>query len=595
MQSMRDLLRKVFGYSSFRRGQEEIVTSIADGSDTLGILPTGGGKSLCYQLPALMRPGVTLVVSPLISLMKDQVDSLGALGVPSTFINSSLTRKQSLERLEGLAEGRYKIVYIAPERLESESFLDALRHISVPILAVDEAHCISQWGHDFRPSYLHISRLLDVLPERPVVAAFTATATDKVRRDIIERLRMRQPHVVKTGYARDNLRFSIVKGVDKRAYLLEFLRSRRGESGIIYAATRKEVDQIHDHLSKAGFSVGKYHAGMTERKRKESQDAFLFDRTETMVATNAFGMGIDKSNVRYVIHYNMPKNIESYYQEAGRAGRDGEPGECILLFSPQDIVIQKYLIAQSEADEERKASDMNHLRTMINYTRTNGCLQAYIVRYFGDHEYERCGRCLNCADEREQLDMTTEAQKVLSCVRRMGERFGVLLTAKVLKGSRDRKVLQFGFDRLSTFGIMRDHTEKEIVEMINVLLADGYLRMSDSPFPVISLTAQAAEVLKGQKKVYRFITPVKTQSRAVNEELFQELRELRKQLAEQEGIPPFAVFHDATLREMCSSLPTDKSSMLSIKGMGEVKFAKYGARFLEIISDYVAKQKTESC
>lgn len=590
MEQARELLRKTFGYPTFREGQEEIVRSIMNGRDTLGILPTGGGKSICYQLPSLMLDGVTLVVSPLISLMKDQVDALEAIGISATYINSSLTRQQTMERISQMIHGEYQIVYIAPERLETETFLQAVEFISLPLLAIDEAHCISQWGHDFRPSYMQISKFLGMLKQRPVIAAFTATATDKVQQDIIANLHMRDPYVVKTGYARENLSFSVIKGMDKMKYVLDYVRGHANESGIIYASTRKEVDQIYETLSRRGIAAGRYHAGLSDHERKESQDAFLYDRIQVMAATNAFGMGIDKSNVRYVIHYNMPKNIESYYQEAGRAGRDGEPSDCILLFSPQDIMIQRYLIDQSDADEDRKASELYHLRTMVNYSRTTSCLQQYIVRYFGDMTYDRCDRCLNCTDERDKVDMTEEAQKILSCVRRMGERFGVMLTAKVLRGSRDRKVLQFGFDKLSTYGIMSGHTEQEIADMINILLADGYLLMSDSKYPTIRLSRTAMDVLQGKTAVYRFVTKAPQKQEDVHEELFERLRELRREISAREGIPPYTVFHDATLRELCRYLPTDEASMLEVKGIGAAKFAKYGQVFLEAVRDYAASQ-----
>lgn len=589
LESALQLLKKYYGYSSFRKGQEEMVLSILQGNDSLGIMPTGSGKSICYQIPALMFEGMTLVVSPLISLIKDQVDVLKELGIAATFINSTITASEMERRLREIEQGLYKIIYIAPERLESERFLDVLRNINLSMLAVDEAHCVSQWGHDFRPSYMGIARAVRGLARRPVIAAFTATATDKVEADIVTQLRMNDAHIVKTGYARNNLAFAVVKGADKKEYLARYLREHKEQSGIIYAATRKEVDQCHQALVRAGIQAGKYHAGMSEEERAQNQELFLFDDIKVMVATNAFGMGIDKSNVRYVLHYNLPKNIEAYYQEAGRAGRDGEPGECVVLYSPQDIVTQKFLIEQSIMDEDRKASEYGNLSRMVEYCHTSGCLQKYIVRYFGDMDYEDCGRCSNCRDDRELQDVTLEAQKIFSCVYRMGQRFGVLLTAKVLRGANDAKIRQFGFERLSTYGAMSGFKEKDIVGYINGLIADGYLQMSDSKYPVIILTAKAAEVLKGNSQVFmkKVITAQAEETvREANPELFEILRKLRKAVADKEKVPPFVIFPDSTLKDMCEKLPASEEQMLAVKGVGELKYRKYGVKFLEAVMEY---------
>lgn len=586
MEQALQILNEVYGYADFRKGQKDVIQAIIAGSDTLAILPTGGGKSICYQIPSQLLKGTTLVVSPLISLMKDQVDALKDLGIASTYINSSLNRSETNARLRAIANGEYDLVYIAPERLEADDFKQLINMLTIPFIAIDEAHCISQWGHDFRPSYMKIRQMIDQLPVRPTLAAFTATATDKVVDDIASNLGMDQPTVIKTGYARENLAFSVWKGTDKFVFLREFLQVRQDQSGIVYASTRKEVDAIHKQLVELGYEAGKYHAGMGEHARTEEQEKFLYDRNQIIVATNAFGMGIDKSNVRFVVHYNMPKNIEAYYQEAGRAGRDGEPGECVLLFSARDIMVQKFLIEQSFGNEERKAMDLRHLRTMVNYCRTDSCLQAYIVRYFGDYNYGECENCANCTDERELQDMTVEAQKVFSCVRRMGERFGATLTAKVLKGSRDKKVKQFEFNQLSTYGIMKELKEREIMEFINVLVADGYLQMADSKFPVLSLTNRAVEVLTGTEKVFRKVERVQQRTEGLRDDLFEQLRALRTELATQEGIPPFMVLHDAALRSMCELLPQTEAEMQQVKGMGAVKMEKYGEQFLTIVASY---------
>ncbi|GIP38402.1 DNA helicase RecQ [Paenibacillus sp. J31TS4] len=597
IEQAKQVLKQAFGYDSFKKGQEELIGAILSGRDALGVMPTGAGKSVCYQLPAAVLPGVTLVVSPLISLMKDQVDALNQAGIPATFLNSTLSAQEAGERHRDILEGRYKMVYVAPERLESDRFLRLLEEIQVPFVAVDEAHCVSQWGHDFRPSYRLIRRLRDHIHPRPVMAAFTATATDKVKQDIITQLDLDDPYRVTTGYARDNLAFSVVKGATKRDFLADYIRKNREHAGIVYASTRKEVEDCQRFLAGLGLRAGKYHAGMSDDERMRMQDLFLFDELDVMVATNAFGMGIDKSNVRYVIHNNLPKNLESYYQEAGRAGRDGEPGECILLFSPQDIVTQKFLIEQGDQDEERRRIDYGNLNGMIEYAHTTECLQRFIVRYFGDPDSEPCGRCSNCTDEREAVDLTVEAQKVFSCIVRMKQRFGVTLTAKVLRGASDARVRQFGFDALPTYGALNNYKEKDIVNMINIMVADGYLSLSDSQYPVVSLTAKAKEVLQGTEKVMqRLPAAAGSLTRVIDsrtEALFERLRGLRKEWAERQKVPPFTIFHDATLREIAELQPQTMDALLVVKGVGQAKAEKYGDAFVSAVRTFLEENPAE--
>ena len=584
----KQLLQTYYGYSAFKKGQEEVIQSILAGRDTLSVMPTGSGKSVCYQIPALILEGVIVVISPLISLMKDQVDALHQMNIPTTFINSSLTAAETNQRMRDLANGRFKLVYIAPERLESERFQHMMNQLKLPFVAIDEAHCVSQWGHDFRPSYMNIRRWIKQLPVKPVVAAFTATATPKVINDISANLSLVKPLLVKTGYARDNLAFSVISGVKKKDYLLQYLATKKDQSGIIYASTRKEVDDTHRQLVKLGYKAGKYHAGLPEDERIRYQDEFLYDDIKLMVATNAFGMGIDKSNVRFVIHYNMPRNIESYYQEAGRAGRDGEPSECLLLFSPQDIITQKFLIEQSDTDDSRKKSEYSNLHHMIEYCHTTQCLQKHIVNYFGDEDYEVCSQCSQCLDTREFHDVTSEALKIFSCVKRMGQRFGVTITAKVLKGSKDARVKQFGFDKLSTFGLLSQYKEQDLILLINTLVADGYLGLSEGKFPVVSLKSRVLEVFEGNEQVLQRKAPEiqRTAKYDVNSSLFEALRALRKQIADKERVPPFTIFHDSTLREMCELLPKSEQAMLEVKGLGEVKLRKYGRAFLTCINEH---------
>ncbi|MDG0874264.1 DNA helicase RecQ [Paenibacillus thiaminolyticus] len=586
MDQARSTLKRVFGYDDFREGQKRIIKYILEGKNTVGIMPTGGGKSICYQIPALMLQGVTLVVSPLISLMKDQVDALHSLGVEAAFINSTQEMGEAGRIVRRAEEGRLKLLYVAPERLESEWFRERAKSLPIAFIAVDEAHCVSQWGHDFRPSYRAIAPFLKELEEagrpRPIMAAFTATATPEVTEDLIRLLELGEPELVVTGFKRDNLAFAVLRGEERRAFTLNYVRERTHQPGIIYASTRKEVEDLCEMLRKAGLAAGRYHAGMSDEERAHMQEAFLYDDLRVIVATNAFGMGIDKSNVRYVLHYNMPKHMEAYVQEAGRAGRDGEPSECVLLFHPQDILTQKFFIEQSEAAPERKTHEYKKLQSMIDYCYTTGCLQTYMLRYFGEMSDETCGKCGNCKDERESIDITTEAQKIFSCIFRMRERFGVSMVASVLKGSRNKKVVQYGFEKLPTHGEMRHLTEKAIADLIYVLIAEGYLQLSEGQYPVVRLLPPAAEVLKGQRQVtQRVATSLKPKAAgAVDQTIFEQLRLIRRELASKAGVPPYIVFNDSTLREMAERMPTTEAEMMLVKGIGEAKLKQFGEPFM---------------
>jgi ATP-dependent DNA helicase RecQ len=586
----RTILKKYYGYDSFRPAQEKIIESLLEGNDTAAIMPTGAGKSICFQIPALFFSGVTLVISPLISLMKDQVDSLLTQGLPATYINSSLAPAEMSRRLYDIEHGKYKLVYIAPERLQTDYLPDAFQNITVSMIAVDEAHCLSQWGHDFRPSYRKIMPFINLLPMRPLLAAFTATATPEVRGDIITLLGLKNPNVFVTGFDRPNLYFSVLQGENKQKFITSYVKSHPGQTGIIYAATRREVDSICDYLTKSGIAAGRYHAGMDDAARNREQDRFLYDEIQVIAATNAFGMGIDKSNVRYVIHNNMPKNIEAYYQEAGRSGRDGESGECILLFSKQDIMLQKFLIEKSVTDPVRLQSELMKLNDMAAYCQTTGCLRRFILNYFGETDTPpSCNNCENCNADSELIDITIDAQKVFSCIMRLRERFGVTVIAEVLKGSRSQKINKFHFDALPTYGIMGDRTLPEIRELIGRLAAMGYLVLDGGEFPVYKLTGAAIAVMRREKTVLQKV--IKHKAAKVSNTLLDSLKNLRKTIAAESAIPPYMVFSDATLREMATLTPLTKDEMLTVKGVGEVKFERYGERFITEIMKYAAAHK----
>ncbi|MGE7835210.1 DNA helicase RecQ [Viridibacillus arvi] len=581
------LLGKYFGYDDFREGQAQIVSNVLEQKSSLCVMPTGGGKSICYQIPALLLEGTTIVVSPLISLMQDQVDTLLEVGISAAFINSTLSASELRETMENLHEGRYQLLYIAPERLESPQFLSELKNIKVPLIAVDEAHCISQWGHDFRPSYRAINRLMTVFEEKPVVLALTATATPEVREDICRILQITEDNTVITGFARSNLSFSVVLGQDKDRYIKDFVKKNINEVGIIYAATRKAVDHVYDVLMKAGISVAKYHAGLPEAFRQQEQTRFLKDEAQVMVATNAFGMGIDKSNVRYVIHYQLPKNMESYYQEAGRAGRDGLPSECVVLYASQDVQTQRFLIDQSQ-DRERIPGELAKLQGMADYCHTEQCLQQYIVKYFGEENAEVCGKCANCKDDREIFDVTEDVQKVLSCVIRMGQKFGKTMIAQVLIGSQNQKVISFGLNRLSTYGIMKNMTVKEVSNFIEFMIAEDLLSVKQGNMPTIFVSEKGKDVLLGKVKVQRKGVVV-TRQIAENDPLFEELRTIRKQLADEANVPPFVIFSDKSLQDMCAKRPKTANEFLEVNGVGANKLEKYGAAFMDVIINFEVK------
>ena len=594
------VLKDYFGHDSFRDGQEQIVDALLDGRDALCIMPTGAGKSMCYQIPALLFDGVTIVVSPLISLMKDQVGSLVQSGVPAAYINSSLSYPQFLRVLSNVEHGKYKIIYVAPERLLTDGFLDTCKKIKISMVAVDEAHCVSQWGQDFRPSYLKIISFVESLANRPIVGAFTATATNDVKEDIKKILRLENPFEITTGFDRPNLFFGVIKSSSKDEKLIDLIRERGDRSGIVYCATRKNVESVCELLCDNGFSAARYHAGLDEYERRKNQEDFVFDRKNIMVATNAFGMGIDKSNVTYVIHYNMPKNIESYYQEAGRAGRDGSEADCILLYSPKDVRLNRFMIENSEGNDELtieeneqiRERDFELLKYMTFYSTTNDCLRGFILRYFGGEKKAYCGKCSNCLSVHKLVDVTIDAQKIMSCIARTGQRYGKTVICDVLKGSKSEKILKAELNNQSTYGIMKEVTARHIFGTIDFLAEKEYIS-SDNETEVLKLLPKSRDVLFGRerlvmKKVENSEKVVKTHRPEVpvNSDLLDALKALRKGIASKKSVPAYVIFTDATLIDMCKKCPETPDEMLEVSGVGRTKLEKFGKQFLEEIAKF---------
>ena len=599
-----EVLRRYFGYTAFRNGQETIVDALLAGRDALCVMPTGAGKSICYQIPALLLPGVTLVISPLISLMQDQVESLTQAGVRAAYLNSTLTPAQYARALRNMEEGAYKIVYVAPERLSTEGFRSVCEKLPISLVAVDEAHCVSQWGQDFRPDYLRIAAFVDALASRPAVGAFTATATKAVRAAMASLLALQGPVCVTTGFDRPNLYFGVQTPHSKPLALLELLEARRDRCGIVYCATRKAVEEVEALLRDKGFSATRYHAGLSEAERRRNQEDFVFDRKSVMVATNAFGMGIDKSNVSFVIHYNMPKNIESYYQEAGRAGRDGSPADCILLYSPQDVRTNRFLIENSEPNpaldaetqEAVQKREYERLRQMTFYCTTTDCLRAFILRYFGEQTAEYCGNCSSCAAGSAVVDASVPAQQVLSCVARTGQRFGRNMISDILRGSESEKILRAGLEKQSTYGLMRDRKDWEVRRLLDALLVQGVLVQTEGQYPSLRLAPAARGILLGERKFEMRVpvAPEKPKAAQAGEaepdmELFGLLKKLRGRLAAKGGGPAYVVFTDAALRDMCARKPQTEQEFLKVSGVGERKAARYGQVFLEEIRRYLEK------
>lgn len=594
------VLKDYFGHDSFRDGQEQIVDALLDGRDALCIMPTGAGKSMCYQIPALLFDGVTIVVSPLISLMKDQVGSLVQSGVPAAYINSSLSYPQFLRVLSNVEHGKYKIIYVAPERLLTDGFLDTCKKIKISMVAVDEAHCVSQWGQDFRPSYLKIISFVESLANRPIVGAFTATATNDVKEDIKKILRLENPFEITTGFDRPNLFFGVIKSSSKDEKLIDLIRERGDRSGIVYCATRKNVESVCELLCDNGFSATRYHAGLDEYERRKNQEDFVFDRKNIMVATNAFGMGIDKSNVTYVIHYNMPKNIESYYQEAGRAGRDGGEADCILLYSPKDVRLNRFMIENSEGNDELtieeneqiRERDFERLKHMTFYSTTNDCLRGFILRYFGGEKKAYCGKCSNCLSVHKLVDVTIDAQKIMSCIARTGQKYGKTVICDVLKGSKSEKILKAELNNQSTYGIMKEVTARHIFGTIDFLAEKEYIS-ADNETEALKLLPKSRDVLFGRerlvmKKVENSEKVVKTHRPEVpvNADLLDALKALRKSIASKKSVPAYVIFTDATLIDMCKKCPETPDEMLEVSGVGRTKLEKFGKQFLEEIAKF---------
>ena len=632
------VLKQYFGYDSFRKGQSDIIEAILQGQDALAIMPTGAGKSVCYQVPAMLLSGITIVISPLISLMQDQVKSLNEAGINAAYINSTLSEQQMYKALDYAAHGKYKIIYVAPERLETMSFMTFAQKADISMVTIDEAHCISQWGQDFRPSYLKIVDFIDSLPERPVVSAFTATATSEVKTDIECILKLKSPKLVVTGFDRKNLYYSVehLSGKKKDAYIAAYIKEHMDESGIIYCATRKNVDKLYDEFSSLGISVTKYHAGLDNETRKQNQDDFIYDRVQVVIATNAFGMGIDKSNVRYVIHYNMPQSMENYYQEAGRAGRDGGESQCILLFSAQDVIIDKFLLDSKEfegvEDEDRsviRERDLHRLHTMEMYCKTTECLRNYILSYFGEKTGEPCGNCGNCNNEYEQIDMTADAKWVINCLAETHGRFGLSIVLGTLLGAKSARLKEVGALNYKSYGKLSNRKEAELRLLIDQMINAGYVIQTDGEYSVLRMgdisplrdenthvyikkakKTYASELLKGggqtggeavsgnasagtagSRPASRTRKKSTDSLTAAGYELFERLRALRLVIAREEGVPPYIIFNDKTLIDMCEKLPVDADTMLSVSGVGQNKLMKYGSRFTEEISTFVSAHK----
>ncbi len=584
IENAKDILKVKFGYSSFRVGQAEIIENILNGNDTIGVMPTGGGKSLCYQIPALMMDGITIVISPLISLMKDQVDSLINDGVSATYINSSLGYVESNRILYEIGNNKYDIIYVAPERLSNYDFINKIQNMKISQVVIDEAHCISQWGHDFRKSYLNIPNFVQNLTNKPIVTAFTATATAKVRDDILRNLEV-DADIFVNGFDRENLKFLLVKGVNGLSYIKRYLKQRKGKSGIIYASTRKEVDKIYEELGK-NHKIGRYHAGLSDEERNQNQNQFINEELDIIVATNAFGMGIDKSNVRFVIHNNLPKDLESYYQEAGRAGRDGLPSDAILIFNPKDIRTQRYFIENSEFEisEEMIEEKYNKLSIMTNYCHTTKCIRSYILEYFGDPAIENCKNCTNCLIDGENEDITIDAQKIISCVLRTEERFGITTIVGTLSGSKNKNIYKYNLNEQSTYGLLSHYSQKEIRGLVDLLIGDQYLDTTKWEYPTLIVTEKGYKFIKNRETLFRKVEKTAATIREESYEEFEKLRLLRFKIAKELSKPPFTIFSDSTLYQMIKLRPSTQEEMLEISGVGEYKYEKYGYRFLEVLN-----------